>query len=124
MTDALGMTPSGSQELREELAMHVVTRTYMGKGATELGALLSSRKADIEKLMGAVPGFVRYDLVQTADGCLSITACKDKAGTDRSNEVARDWLKANASQLGLAKPVVSEGKAIVSIRAKAPAAAH
>ncbi len=104
--------------------MHVVTRTYTGKGASALGALLSSRKAEIEKLMGAVPGFVRYELVETADGCLSITVCKDKAGTDRSMDVARDWLKTNAGQLGLAKPVVSEGKAIISISAKAPAAAH
>jgi hypothetical protein len=108
----------------EELAMHVVTRTYTGKGASELGSLLNSRKADIEKLMGAVPGFVSYELVQTADGCFSITACKDKAGTDRSMDVARDWLKTNAGQLGLAKPVVSEGKAIIHISAKTPAAAH
>ena len=39
-------------------------------------------------------------------------------------DVARDWLKTNAGQLGLAKPVVSEGKAIIHISAKAPAAAH
>jgi hypothetical protein len=104
--------------------MHVVTRTYTGKGASELGALLTSRKAEIEKLMGAVPGFVRYDLVQTADGCFSITVCNDKAGTDRSMDVARDWLKTNAGQLGLAKPAVSEGKAIISIGAKIPAATH
>lgn len=104
--------------------MHVVTRTYTGKGASELVALLNTRKAEIEKLMGAVPGFVSYELVKTVDGCFSITACKDKAGTDRSMEVARDWLKTNAGQLGLAKPIVSEGKATISIGAKAPAAAH
>ncbi len=102
--------------------MHVVTRTYTGKGASELAALLSSRKGEIEKLIGAVPGFVSYELVQTANGCYSVTVCKDKAGTDRSMEVARDWLKANAGQLGLAPPVVAEGKAVIHMNADVAAA--
>jgi hypothetical protein len=104
--------------------MHVVTRTYKGKGAVELAALLKSRKSEIEKLIGAVPGIVSYELVETADGCYSVTVCKDKAGTDRSLEVARDWLKANAGHLGLAQPAVAEGKAVIHLGADVAAATH
>ena len=39
--------------------MHTVVRTYSGKGAAELFDLLEKRKADVEREMRAVKGFVR-----------------------------------------------------------------
>ena len=101
--------------------MHVMTRSYTGKGAADLAKLLVSRKGEIEKLIGQVPGLVSYDLVETRDGCLSVTVCKDKAGTDRSLAVAKDWLKANADHIAAAAPQVTEGRSALHISAKAGA---
>ena len=101
--------------------MHVMTRSYSGQGAAELAKLLIARKSEVEKLIGDVPGLVSYDLVETGDGCLTVTVCKDKAGTDRSLVVAKDWLKANAGHIGAAAPKVTEGKSVLHISAKAGA---
>jgi hypothetical protein len=40
--------------------MDVVVRTYSGKGAKELFALLKERKAEIEQLLRTTQGFVSY----------------------------------------------------------------
>lgn len=103
--------------------MHAMTRTFTGKGAAELVKLLISRKSEVEKLMRSVPGLVSYDLIETAEGLLTITVCKDKAGTDKSLSLAKDWLKANAAHLGISAPVVAEGKVAVHLRSDVAAAA-
>ncbi|SPH24603.1 hypothetical protein DEA8626_03654 [Defluviimonas aquaemixtae] len=103
--------------------MHAITRTYTGKGAAELTKLLIARKSEVEKLIGDVPGLVSYDLIETRDGCFTVTVCKDKAGTDKSLAVAKDWLKANAAQLGVGAPAVAEGKVAIHLGAKKPAVA-
>lgn len=97
--------------------MHAMARKFTGKGAKELARLLESRKGDVEKAMKEIPGLISYNLIETADGCLSFTLCKDKAGADRSLVVARDWLKANAASLNLEPPAVSEGKTLVHLGA-------
>ncbi len=48
--------------------MHAVIRTYSGKGAKELFDVLEKSKADVEKLIRSVKGFVSYSLVRTAGG--------------------------------------------------------
>ena len=50
-----------------------------------------------------------YSLVRTAGGGFSVTVCQDKAGTDESTRVAREWIAKNASDTGAAAPKVSEG---------------
>jgi hypothetical protein len=104
--------------------MHAMVRTYSGKGATELTRLLIARKAEVEKLIGGVAGLVSYDIVETKDGCITVTVCSDKAGTDRSLTVAKDWLKTNAGQTGVGAPNVAEGKVVAHLGANAPAGAH
>ena len=101
--------------------MHVMLRSYAGKGVEELTKLLVSRRSEIEKLISGVPGFVSYDLVETKDGCFTVTVCTDKAGTDRSLAVAKEWLKANAAHISAAAPTVAEGKSHIHIGAKAGA---
>ena len=46
--------------------MHAVVRAYSGKGTKELFDVLDKNKADVEKIMRAVKGFVSYSLVRTA----------------------------------------------------------
>lgn len=90
--------------------MHAMVRSYSGKGASELMALLVSRKDEVEKILRGVDGLISYDLVTGADGGMTITVCRDKAGTDDSLARAKAWLKENASHLGVGAPKVSEGK--------------
>ncbi len=93
--------------------MHAVVRTYSGKGAKELFDLLDARKVEVERLMGDVTGFVSYTLIRTDGGGISVTVCQDKAGTDQSVQMARDWVVANASDLHASPPEVSEGPVIL-----------
>jgi hypothetical protein len=73
--------------------MHAVIRSYSGKGANELATILETNKAEIEKLVRAVKGFVSYSLVRTKDGGFSVSVFQDKAGCDESMKVARDFIK-------------------------------
>jgi hypothetical protein len=93
--------------------MHAVIRTYSGKGAKELFDVLEKSKADVEKIMRSVKGFVSYSLVRTAGGGLSVSIYQDKAGADESVRVARDWVSKNAGNTGAAAPTISEGTVIL-----------
>ena len=96
--------------------MHAVVRTYSGKGAKELFDVLDKQKSEVEKLIRGVKGFVSYSLVRTAGGGFSVSVCQDKAGTDESIRVARDWIVKNAGNTGAAAPSVSEGTVILQLK--------
>jgi hypothetical protein len=100
---------------RREIAMHAVSRSYSGQGARELFDIIEQKKSEVEKLMRAVPGFHSYTLFRTADGGISITVCRDKAGTDESVRVARDWVQKNSGSASAKPPVVSEGSVILQL---------
>ena len=93
--------------------MYAVVRTYSGQGAKELFDLLERRKAEVESVIRAVSGFQSYTLIRTGDGGVTVTVCQDKAGTDESLQVARDWIQRNALSLGVSPPIVSEGPAVL-----------
>ena len=59
--------------------MHAVIRNYSGKGAKKLIDIVEKNKAEVEKLMRPIKGFVSYSLVRTSRGGFSVTVCKDKA---------------------------------------------
>ena len=90
--------------------MYAVVRTYSGPGAKELFGLIEQRKAEVEDLIRLVSGFVSYSLIHTDDGGVTVTVCEDKSGTDESIQIARDWIQANASDLGADPPSISEGQ--------------
>lgn len=95
--------------------MHAVIRTYSGNGADGLFDLLEKRKSDIQDLMRPVDGLVSYDLVRTPTGGISVTVCQDKAGTDESVRIAREWIATNASDIRANAPTVSDGRVIVHL---------
>ena len=95
--------------------MHAVVRTYSGQGAKELFDLLESRLAEVESLIRSVQGFVAYSAIRTDDGGATVTVCKDKAGTDESVQIARDWIQQNASDLNTSPPAVSEGSVLLNL---------
>lgn len=92
--------------------MHTVVREYSGKGARELFDILEKRKAEVEKVIRPVHGFVSYTLARSGNGGFSVTVCQDKAGSDESVKVARDWIAKNAGDTGVGAPKVFEGSVI------------
>ncbi len=95
--------------------MHAVIRTYSGPGAAELIDLLEERKDEVEQLIRAVNGLVSYSLIRSDAGGATVTICQDKAGTDESVRVARDWVLENAADIGAAPPAISEGPVILHL---------
>ena len=95
--------------------MYAVVRTYSGPGADSLFNLLERRKAEVESVIRAVSGFQSYTLIRTNDGGVTVTVCQDKAGTDESMQVARDWIQQNAEDLA-GPPSVSEGSVVLHLR--------
>ena len=96
--------------------MHAVLRTYAGAGAQPLIELLEQRKSEVEELMRSVSGLVSYTFVRTAEGAVTVTVCQDKAGTDESVRVAREWTQKNAPNVSATPPAISEGSVIVHIK--------
>ncbi len=95
--------------------MHTVIRSYSGSGATGLIELLEDKKEEVESLIRAVSGFVSYSLIRTDDGGVSVTVCQDKAGTDESLQLAKEWIQENASNLNVSPPTVAEGSNILQL---------
>ena len=96
--------------------MHAVVRSYSGAGAKQLVDVLEQHKADVEANLRKVPGLVSYTLLRTGDGGMSVTVCNDKAGTEQSLKVAREWIEQNASSVHASAPTVTEGSVIVQIK--------
>ena len=61
-------------------------------------------------------GVVSFSLVRTASGGFSVSVFQDKAGTDESVRVAREWIAKNAANLGAAPPAISEGTVILQVK--------
>ncbi|NBA98473.1 hypothetical protein [Pseudomonas sp. R5(2019)] len=95
--------------------MYAVIRTYSGVGAKQLFDVLQEKKADVEAALRNVSGLVSYTLLASGDGGMSVTVCTDKAGTDESVKVARDWISKNASNIQANPPVITVGPVIVQI---------
>ena len=95
--------------------MHAVVRDYSGPGATALFDLLEQRKTEVEDVIRSTAGFVSYSLIRTDGGGVSVTVCQDKSGTDQSLQIARDWIRANASDLNTSPPAVSEGSVLLHL---------
>ena len=96
--------------------MHAVIRNYSGKGTKALFDVIEKNKAEVEKVIRSVKGFVSYSLVRTSKGGFSVTVCQDKAGTDESIRAARDWIAKNAGKTGAAAPTVSEGTVMLHLK--------
>ena len=105
----------GTPSVELDLIMDVVVRTYTGNGSKELFSLLEQRKAEVEKLMRSVKGFESYTLARSSngEGGVSMTVCQDKAGTEESVRVAKEWIAKNAGNIGVDAPKVSQGSIII-----------
>jgi hypothetical protein len=95
--------------------MYTVIRSYSGSGAGALIDLLEEKSEDVENLIRGVSGFVSYTLIRTSDGVVSVTVCEDKAGTDESLKVAREWIQEYGANINTNPPSVTEGSNILQL---------
>jgi len=94
--------------------MHVVIRTYTAPADVIEEA--RPKLAHLEQTMRALPGFVAYYFVETADGLATITVTEDEAGTQASMEQAATWVQENLTQTraSLTAPTVTRGEALIA----------
>jgi len=79
------------------------------------------RRDEIRKAIQAVPGFISYYLLKTADGAVSVTMCEDREGAETSNQVATDWIRDNMPNVVARPPEIYEGEIVISTMAGAGA---
>lgn len=94
--------------------MHAVIRKYSGPGASRLFDELELRCHEVEKIMLGVPGLRSYSLIRTSDGGLSVTVCRDRAGTEESTRRASGWIAENFP-VTADSPQIIEGTVILHI---------
>jgi hypothetical protein len=77
---------------------------------------ITNSMGGLERLIRSIDGFVSFSLVRTAGGGFTVSVFRDKAGTDESVRVARDWISKNAGQIGAAPPTVAEGTVVLQVQ--------
>ncbi len=96
--------------------MHAIVRTYAGPGARDLFGLLERRKSEVEGVLKGVSGLVSYTMARTQEGGITVTVCQDKAGTEQSSKLAREWIQKNAADISSGIPAISEGAVILQLK--------
>jgi hypothetical protein len=97
---------------RRRKHMHTTVRIY--RSAPDLADTLASRVSEISELMKGTPGFEAYQLIKTSGGAVSITTCRDQAGTDESTRIAAEWIRANLPGVVSTPPEVLQGEAVIT----------
>ena len=65
-------------------------------------------------LISKLPGFVSYDVVRAADGCLvSMSVFETRQAAEDSNRLASDWVHDNLASLIRTAPIILSGEVMV-----------
>jgi len=96
--------------------MHVVIRTYYGKGTKNLQLVGEQHADELQAVMRTVAGLVSYTLARVGDGGFSVTVCHDKRGLKQSVKTARAFLTKYAPEASLAAMQINEGKVITHVK--------
>jgi hypothetical protein len=94
--------------------MHAVVRRYAN---SDLADQLGPRSDEVKSLISGASGFRAYYLVRAGNDSISVTVCDDESGTRESNELAANWIRENAPDLGATPPEVSSGEVVISTTA-------
>jgi hypothetical protein len=89
--------------------MYATIRIY--SEAEGLADAVAEHKDEIIGLFNKIDGFRSYYIVKTGPvSATSITVCDDQAGAEASNNVARDYIANNLSNLSVSPPDVHVGE--------------
>ena len=93
--------------------MYATIRIY---GEAEgLADAVAENKADILGRFREIDGFRSYYMVKTGPvSATSITVCDDQAGAEATNELARDYIATNFTNLSIGAPEVHVGEVAMS----------
>jgi len=92
--------------------MYVVIRRW--SGASKLIEEMQRRSDEVERLIRSAPGFGAYYAVRTGgDSLATITVCEDRAGTDESSRMAREWVQQNVKGVSMSPPELIEGQTFI-----------
>ncbi len=92
--------------------MYAAIRRYRTPDIQELARRVQEEFVD---MIGDVPGFVGYYVVDGGDGNVaSITVCEDRAGVDESTRRAAAWVNDRVSDLIEGGPDVMAGEVVAS----------
>jgi hypothetical protein len=93
--------------------MYAAVRRYEGiTDDAEAGRLVGE---SFIPLLEHVPGFIAYYWIDAGGGTMaSLSVYEDKAGADKSVELAREWVRENAAELIPNPPQVTEGLVVAS----------
>ena len=100
--------------------MYAAVRRYEGiTDNAEAGRLVD--QSFVPKLED-IPGFVAYYWIDAGDGVMaSVSVFEDRAGADKSVELARAWVAENAASLIPNPPQITEGRVVAEAMASASA---
>lgn len=93
--------------------MYLVVRKYANAGA--LADAMQQRQREVSDLLRGVPGFVAYYAARDGDTVTSVTVCQDRAGTQESSRVAREWVQQNLAGAAVGAPEVTEGETFIQL---------
>jgi len=92
--------------------MHATVRTYAG--GADLIDELTSREGEVKNLIEGIAGFRAYYLIRTDKGdAVSVSVYDDRSGTEESNRLAAEWIRANLPDLSVSTPQVSAGEVVI-----------
>ncbi len=89
--------------------MYIVIRRYKTNSPDEFTRRV---KKSWVPLISKVPGFIAYYAIETEDGWASVSVFKTKAGAEKSNRMAPEWIKQNAPSL-VVGPEITAGEAVI-----------
>jgi hypothetical protein len=82
---------------------------------------LHRRRAEIERLLKAVPSFRSYFMLRTRDGLTTVTICGQHAGAEESNRRVAQWIREELATFMPNPPAIAEGEVIMQFAADVPA---
>jgi hypothetical protein len=95
--------------------MYTVIRRYTA--AAPLIEEMGRKSEDVERLIGSVPGFVAYQAVRADDTLVTVTVCRDRAGSEETTRRAAEWVRDNIPPGAMGAPEVTEGEAFLEFAA-------
>jgi hypothetical protein len=93
--------------------MYVVVRKYANAAA--LADAMQQRQQEVSDLLRGVPGFVAYYALRDGATVATVTVCQDRAGTQESSRVAREWVQKNLAGAAVGSPEVTEGETFLQL---------
>jgi len=60
------------------------------------------------------PGLVSYYVIHDDSDTVTITVAQERAGVDRSNEIAAGWLREHAADVLSTPPHITEGEVLIT----------